>query len=290
MMSMDAVDCINTLEHVAPPVSLPDAADFAIVDLAADEECLQCIYDAMIGEPVQWLSLFQNTPWFGQWKQGPALVDLRQAPMFRSALIERMATVASGLLVRTSWSMDDFHAHVSYCMHQSVPVKGHLLRLHEPRWFGPLLCAVGDRQRQAILGAGSHWFWHDSHTWRKAMPDPHDPAPGYRPLPRLSLDRLEATTPYRLAAEARGYRDHYEAVLPQNETPTAWILARLQEAHGAGFRQSCYLERWLRLAIRQGAGFHRRPPYSMFLEDESKTPGYRLSAMEGAMENEHATV
>ncbi|EMP57327.1 hypothetical protein MSNKSG1_01863 [Marinobacter santoriniensis NKSG1] len=289
-MSMDAADCINTLEHVAPPVSLPDAADFAIVDLAADEQSLQCIYDAMIGESIHWLSLFQNTPWFPQWKQGPVLLDLRQAPVFRNALIERMVTVPSGLLVRTNWSMDEFHAHISHCIHDGVPMDGHLLRLHEPRWFGPLLCAVGDRQRQAILAAGTHWFWYDSHTWRTAMPDPHDPAPGERPLPRLSLDRLEATTPYWLAAEARGYRAHYESVLPQDVSATAWILTRLQEAHEAGFRQSDYLERWLRLAIRQGAGFHRRSPYSVFLEDESKTPGYRLSAMEGAMENANATL
>ncbi|TBW46945.1 DUF4123 domain-containing protein [Marinobacter halodurans] len=287
---MDAAKYISTLNQVAPPTHSPDRADFAVVDLAVDSKLLERIYGAMTHEPVQWRSLFEQTSWSTEWRHGPVLVDLRKASEFQKSLADQMTRHSIGLLLRSDWSMDELHAHFVHWIHDGLPVKGSLLRVQEPRKLGALLCVLGDTQRQALLNGASTWFWHDSHTWRTATPEKHEPLTHSSIPPGVSPDQLEAMAPYWLASEAQGCSEHYRESLAHHDAPEHWVLKRLLEGDQAGFKTSSHLERWLRLAILHGAGFHRRAPFAALLDEPQTTSNDRLSAMEGAVENQHAPV
>lgn len=290
MTSKDAARFINTLDETAPPSEQPDSADFAILDLAADNDLLRRIYAGMTHEAISWRSLFENTDWFEQWEHGPILVDLRQCPAFRAALFGQMNQLPMGLLLETSWDMDSLHDHISRWIHKGLSNDGQLMRLHEPRMFGPLLCIMDDMQYRALTAAGSRWIWHDTHTWRSTTLDQPQPPAELSDIPRLPESKLEETKPYWLAAEAHGYSTHYRDALPNQTVPTHWVLERLLEGSTHGFHQSSHLERWLRLSIQYDADFHSRAPYKTILSDQHKTLSDRLSAMESASENQHAPV
>ncbi len=285
---MDAAHCINTLETRAGRAAAPLTFDFAILDLAQDEDLLARIYATMAREPLAWVSLFEGTDWQEHWRDGPVLVDARQTPGFQRGMVGRLHESPSGLLLKTPHVMDALRTHLARWIHQAPPGRDGLVRIHEPRMFGPLLCTLASNQQEALLQVASHWHWHDSHTWRTASPAEHAAGAGLPLHPQLQSWQFQAATPYRLAAEAIGHAQHYQRALAHLPDPEAWVLERLQEARNAGFATTRQLERWLRLAIRQGADFHTKAPYSGLLAREELSRNDQLDAMEGAAETYHA--
>lgn len=290
MTSKDAARFINTLDETAPPSNQPATADFAILDLAVDDDLLRRIYAGMTHEAISWRSLFENTAWFEVWDHGPILVDLRQCPTFCAELIDKLSRSPMGLLLKTNWDMDSLHDHITQWIHKGLSSDGQLMRVHEPRMFGPLLCVMDDVQYRMLTAAGSHWSWHDTHTWRSTTSDQPQSPVDVSDIPRLPTARLEETKPYWLAAEAHGYSAHYKDALREQAAPTHWVLERLLEGSALGFQLSSHLERWLRLSIRYGADFHRRAPHDAIMSAPHKTLSDRLSAMESASEIQHAPV
>src|SRR5690554_235590 len=150
-MSMDAANYISTLELIAPRTTTPESYDFAILDLASEETLLEQIYSGMVSESIEWWSLFEGTSWQSDWLSGPILVDLRDAPGFRTQLRLQLESSSMGILITSGYSAEELRQHLTRWVFESLPEKQQLLRLYEPRMFAPLLCALSKQSRQNFL-------------------------------------------------------------------------------------------------------------------------------------------
>ena len=285
---MDAAHFINTLEARAGRARKPERFDFVVLDLAADESLLRRIYQAMGREPLDWVSLFRDTGWQGHWREGPVLVDARQAPVFQRELVASLESRPLGLLLQSDHSPEAIRTHLARWIQTAHTGEGNLVRVHEPRMIGPLLCSMEPAQHQSLLSVASRWHWHDGHFWREAGPAEYDPGQVATTAPVIATQQQEGVLPYRLAAEACGYASHYRQALGSRPKPETWVLERLLEAREAGFAWSNHLERWLRIALRQGEGFQSREPYTDVLAQDELSRNDKLAAMEGATETSHA--
>lgn len=286
---MDAAHYINTLERIAPQAVAPQAFDFAILDLAGAETLLEQIYSGMTHERLQWWSLFEGTDWQASWAQGPALVDLRHAPDFRTQLQSQLESAPLGLVFESEASTEDLRAHLTswLCEHQLQA--GQLLRFHDPRMFAPLLCALAEQKRQALLALGSCWYWHDGLSWREASAGAESYGEkGECEQLVVTPQEIRDAEPFWLAREACGYADHYAAALASVESPSCWVFDCLQSARNAGFLKAEHMERWLRLAIQHGADFPSSEPFRSTLSREDLSPTERFIAMESKPEKTHA--
>ncbi|MAA67057.1 MAG: hypothetical protein CL581_20045 [Alteromonadaceae bacterium] len=290
-MSMDAAKNINTLNQKAGLSGAPTRVDFAIVDLAIDDDLLKNIYAGMTSETIEWWSLFTDTSWQENWQHGPILVDLRHASKMQSQLIAIAAEVPIGLMITSKWQPVALRDYLAHWLCSSTEGEGKLLRFHEPRMFGPLLCALANEQSALLGNAASSWHWHDSHQWREHWPTQPADSP-HETLPEVAVasNQIEAVTPYRLAADAQGYAEYYASVLSTTPEPEHWALERLIDANEAGFNNSAHQEQWLRLALRHGADFYLHPPFKALLVREDLSPTERFIAMESEPEIHHAAV
>lgn len=203
---MDAAYYINTLETTASRVAKPYDYDFAVLDLTSSDELLEEIYAGMANEPIRWWSLFEGTDWQAEWDNCPVLLDLRYAASFRALLSSRLECSPQGILFKSDNPLDDLHKHLSHWLTESNPGSGQLLRFHEPRMFGPLLYVLADQSCQKLLSAGTHWWWHDAHNWRQAMPKEGISSLKISPEEILvSQLELQSSEFYWLASEACGY-------------------------------------------------------------------------------------
>lgn len=285
---MDAANYITTLDRIAPGSVEPKKYDFAVLDLAGNDELLEQIYAGMTNERIQWWSLFEGTDWQGAWAQGPVLIDCRNAASFRARLVSQLESVPLGLVFNSEQSTEVLRQHLSswLCDHQAAT--GQLLRFYEPRMIAPLLSALSERKRRALLAPGSHWYWHDGHRWREAsgvdeglVEDVEDDQLW------VTQQELQQAESFWLAVEACGYADHYATALASVESPACWVFDCLKSARNTGFQKSEHMERWLRLAIQHGADFPRTKPFRSLLSREDLIPSERLTAMESAPETLH---
>lgn len=286
---MDAAHYINTLETRAPRGPKPCDYDFAILDLASSDELLGEIYAGMTSEPIQWWSLFEGTNWQAEWGNGPILVYLSNAPNFRAQLSSRLESSPQGIVFKSDIPVDELRNHLSQWLTESNPGSGQLLRFHEPRMFGPLLCVLADQACEKLLSAGTHWWWHDAHNWRQAMPKDGVSRLEISPEEILvSQLELQSSELYWLASEACGYAAYYSDSLLESKEPERWVFDTLHTAKNAGFANAELLERWLRMAIQYGKNFYlNEPVHTVFSHEELPTMD-RLTAMESLMESVYA--
>jgi hypothetical protein len=241
---------------------------------------------------VEWQSLFLGGRFQKWWENGPILVDVREAPAFQEQLPERLENYPIGVLLRSDLSMDALFSRLVYWTNDALGKEGSLLRFHEPRMFGPLVCGLSDGPVEELTGCGSAWFWHDTHSWQSVTPSTaltEDQVRVELPPGLVTGISIDAARYYRLAADARGYTPYYRGHLPETQDPDHWVLQRLLEGQEAGFKADSHLERWLRLAIQRGEGFHQRPAFKSILMQENLTSPEKLTAMESEPEVQHAT-
>ncbi|MFP3977604.1 DUF4123 domain-containing protein [Marinobacter sp. KMM 10035] len=285
-MSMDAAYYINTLETRAPRAAKPNDYDFAVLDLASSDKLLEEIYAGMTNEPIQWWSLFEGTNWQAEWDNGPVLVDLRNAACFRAQLSSRLESSSQGIVFKSDIPVDELREHLSHWLTESNPGSGQLLRFHEPRMFGPLLCVLADQRSQKLLSAGTHWWWHDAHNWRQARPKKGASSMEIGLEEALvSQLELQGSELYWLAGEACGYANYYADSLPEPKAPERWVFDTLHTAQNAGFANAELLERWLRMAIQYGKDFYLTEPVHTVFSNEELLTTDRLVAMESLMES-----
>jgi hypothetical protein len=291
-MKMDTAHYINTLKRLVINTERPIRFDYAVLDLAADKDLLRVIYEAMAHEPVEWQSLFLGGRFQKWWESGPILVDVCEAPAFQEQLLERLENHPIGVLLRSDLSIDTLFPRLVYWTNDALGKEGSLLRFHEPRMFGPLVCGLSDGPVGELTGCGSAWYWHDTHSWQSVTPSTvltEDQACVELPPGMVTQAFVDTTATYRLAADARGYAHYYRGHLPEAQEPDSWVLQRLLEGQEAGLKADSHLERWLRLSIQHGEGFHQRPAFKSLLMQESLTSPEKLTAMESEPEVQHAT-
>ncbi len=286
---MDAANYISTLELIAPRTTAPENYDFAILDLASAETLLEQIYSGTVSERIEWWSLFEGTSWQPDWASGPILIDLRDAPGFRTQLRLQLESSSMGILITSGYSAEELRQHLTRWVFESLPAKQQLLRFYEPRMFAPLLCVLSKQSRQNFLAVGHQWYWHDGHVWHESRGS-NQPADELRDSGQVvvSATELKNSERYWLAGEASGYATYYDEALGHTKRPAVWVFNCLEEAQKAGFLSAAYLERWLRLALRLGADFHHSEPYQEVLSRDDLSPRDRLIAMESMSEKAHA--
>lgn len=286
---MDAAHYITTLECVAPRASAPETYDYAILELAASDNLLEQIYSAMSHERLQWWSLFEGTEWQDAWENGPVLVDLRSAADFRRQLLSQLESAPLGVVFESELTVETLRQNLAARLCGSQAGAGHLLRFYEPRMIAPLLSALVEQKRQALLVPGCRWYWHDGHGWRGAVAIEDGHCGSWESEPMLvTQQELREAEVYWVAGEACGYADHYAKALTSVESPKHWVFNCLQSAREAGFQKTGHLERWLRLAIQHGADFSRLEPFRSTLSRDDLALTERLTAMESTPEKSHA--
>lgn len=276
---MDAAYYTTILEKMAPPGNKPEAGSYAIVDLAIARDFLKQLYSVMASETVAWWSLFEGSEWQPDWSSGPILVDLRNCSAFTLQLVEDMETRPMGVLIRSSLDAKDLRDRCQKWLFGSGGAR-QLLRFHEPRMLGPLLCVMGDAQRHQFVHPSEHWSWHDGQVWRTHMRSvTGSTVLNEEPPISVSEDQLREASHYRMAAQAQDFVSYYEGNLTSHQDPLVWVLNRLLDAYKAGMKKVSEQERWLRLAIMHGADFPKNPEYRKILKQQWPA-SERLTAME----------
>ncbi|WP_288353955.1 DUF4123 domain-containing protein [uncultured Marinobacter sp.] len=283
---MDAAYYITTLEEMSPKSDKPQVASYAIIDLAIAHDFLKQLYNVMANETVAWWSLFEGSEWQPSWSSGPILVDLRNSYSLTQQLTEDMEARPQGVLIHTSLEPTNLRDRCQKWLLGSESSR--LLRFHEPRMLGPLLCVMGDAQRHQFVPPGEQWTWHDGGVWRTHIAAVTDNAVlNEEPLSPVSEDQLRQASHYRLAAQAQDFASYYESNLISHKDPSVWVLDRLLEAHRAGMTKVSDQERWLRLAIVHGDDFPEIREYREILKQEQWSASERLTAMESIRKSDY---
>lgn len=276
---MDAAYYITTLEDTAPRGLKPEAASYAIIDLAVAHDFLARLYGAMANEPIEWWSLLEGTEWQSDWSSGPILVDLRNCGTFTKQLAVDLGSRPLGVMIRTSMDAANLRDRCQRWLFETEGAR--LLRFYEPRMLGPLLCVMGHVQLRQLIPPGEQWSWHDGLQWRTRTTTATDRAANVNEsAASLSEEQLQQVSPYRMAAQAESFASYYGNSLASYKEPTVWVLKCLLEAHGAGVTAVSDQERWLRLAIRNGDAFPAGVQYQEVLKQEQWSASERLTAME----------
>lgn len=284
---MEAADYITTLERVAPLGDKPEVVSYAIIDLAIAQDFLTQLYNAMANETVEWWSLFEGSEWQPDWSSGPILVDLRNCYTFTLKLVADMETRPQGVLIQSPLEAKAFRNRCEKWLFGSEEAR-QLLRFHEPRMLGPLLCVMGDAQRHQLVPPGEHWSWHDGQVWRTHRAAVINKAElNNTPPISVSEDQLREASHYRMAAQATDFASYYESNLKSRKDPSVWVLNRLFEASKAGMTNVSEQERWLRLAIVHGDHFPENVECRKILREEQWSASERLTAMESIRKSDY---
>lgn len=284
---MDAAKYINTLDSLALTETPPTDPQFAIVDLAADDEFLARLYGAMKETAIDWFSLFIGSKWQPEWSHGPILVNLAASLEFASDLIACMQARPLGVMIH---SLATNAAMLQRCQHWLLDsTESALLRFYEPRMLTPLLAALNANQRHHLIAPSERWAWHDGHAWQQFVSAEGDAQPA-DPPPRVPREQLDQVPDYRLALHAKNYAAYYRDALTEYSDPTAWVMDRLLQAREASFNVAAQEERWLRLAFENGADFYKQDSFRAVMEEQALTPADQLSAMESTSETLNASV
>lgn len=284
---MDAANYINTLDRLVLAESPPAAPQFAIIDLAVDGSFLNWLYGSMKQTTIEWFSLFSGSSWQSDWAQGPILVNLTASPAFARELTTRMEAKPLGVLIQSG----AFNASLlQRCQHWLLSsTEASLLRFYEPRMLTPLMAALSDEQRRHLVAPSEHWAWHNGYGWQQYVSTTHEP-PYEGPPPRISREQLNAVPSYRLALYSKHYAAHYRDHLTDYPEPKIWTMNCLLQARKAGFKTAAQQERWLRLAIENGAAFHKQDAFKSIIAQQALTHTEQLTAMESTSESLNASV
>ncbi|MDX1559562.1 MAG: DUF4123 domain-containing protein [Marinobacter sp.] len=286
---MDAAYYITTLEAMAPKAHKPETVSYAIIDLAIAHDFLKQLYNAMAREDAAWWSLFEGSEWQPEWSSGPILVDLRNCYTFTQQLVTNMEARPLGVLIQSSLDAKDLRDRCQKWLLGAEDAR-QLLRFHEPRMLGPLLCVMGDAQRHQFVPPGEHWSWHDGQVWRTHMAAAADSAVlNEEPPISLSEDQIRDASHYRMAAQAQDFASYYKGSLKSHKDPSVWVLNRLLEAYKAGMKKVSEQERWVRLAIMRGDDFPENAEYRKILKQEQWSPSERLTAMESIRKSDNVS-
>lgn len=275
-----------TPEHAqhrtAEPSTKPIQADFAILDLAQQDEgqLLGWLYSHFEQTEIPWTSLYLESELSASWPSGPVLIDLRAADGFRQALLERYQNEYLGLLIDApETGFGQMTKHLRSLVTLTLDGKPSLFRFYDPRCVGPLFDVLEPAQQLRITGPARRWSWYQHQRWRVwDAPAANLPPLPDKPLVISGVQRLQMDTARRRQF-AQSLTRIYSANIPTNNAE-AFVMAELQAAEAAGLSQQADQERWLRMALTVQGSLSASPQWQQIAKNSHRTPVQILSQLE----------
>ena len=262
------------IKSIYSPFQAPAASGMLCVILDASfDPALQKHVERAMGYGLErCVPLFDCTPYAGLQAAGPfAVLCPLNGPLmaYARALLER-ADAGCVVYLENEQHLDLAVEHWrSVLTVSSDDAPAQLMRFFEPRWLEPLLKSFDEAERLQFMGPLTDMVWRNELGWRhlsNPQPDPNFKIqkPGWM---HLSFERQVLMDQHRLKVLAVRLSLDYQAVL-QIPEPVVFVYQQLIAARQAGYLQLAEQERWLRLVLREGAGFWGRSPYNQLLARE----------------------
>jgi uncharacterized protein DUF4123 len=262
--------------------SVPEGADFALLDLAQKDEnqLLSWLYQHFDRGEIPWEALYQGTELADLWKSGPILIGLQDQPDFCKSLIQRYQREHLGMLITApSVTMADLAAHLRSLVSVLVDDKPTLFRFYDPRSTGPLLTVLEPGQKARLIGPARQWHWYRYGKWWQSPDIQAESAPKQTAPVALTAAQITEMDDARVRHFARVLGDNYRAHIPA-EDPEGFALKEVLAAQQEGVNLQADQDRWLRMAIRLKGPLLESPDWQRLAEHSNRTAVQILSQLE----------
>ena len=260
----------------------PDQADFAVLDLAQQDEgpLLGWLYSHFKRKEIPWAALYLGSKLNASWQSGPVLIELRAADDFRKALLERYQSEYLGLLIDApDTGFAQMKNHLRSLVTVTLDSNPSIFRFYDPRCVGSLFEALEPAQQLRITGPAQRWSWYQHHCWRMWDAPAATLTPlTEKPLVISGVQRIAMDTARRRQF-ARSLTHIYSAHIPANDAE-AFVIAELHAAETAGLSQHADQERWLRMALYAQGPLRESPRWRQVAQNSNQTPIQILSQLE----------
>ena len=275
---METVSSITMPEIIA--IERPVDAEFAIIDLALDQEMLGWVYEQMQHRDIRWESLYQGTDWQQNWKSGPILIELKGSDSCTDALAKLFPQYPNGLFINVPGVTPETLAE-QLRQHAIIELNGKqaAFRFYDPRHLTELLSILTDIQRNSLVRPGEQWVWHDSDQWQSYSCRQSGDALAPATSIVLSQEQLESFETLKRLKKARSLASHYQEWVKSSD-PEKVIFDHLTAAKKAGLDKVSDQERWLRIALTLSSPVQNSSAWQALATNDQLTPRQRLSNME----------
>ncbi|MEH6355558.1 MAG: DUF4123 domain-containing protein [Marinobacter sp.] len=269
-------------ERITDGKSKPQNADFAILDLAQQEEnvLLGWLYSHFEHKEIPWISLYFGSEQNSDWKAGPILVELRGFDDFQNALIERCRTEYLSVLIHArDVSLATMAGHLRSLITVQLDNKPALFRFYDPRSLGPLLEVLEPAQRQRLTGPAERWSWYQYQNWHQWEAQAGSATPTTKKALSISAAQRVQMDTARSRQFAQSLTHTYRAHIPDDDAET-FVMNEVQAASSAGLTRLADQERWLRMALKVQRPLIESPQWCAIVQSGEKTAAQILNQLE----------
>jgi len=273
---------MTMIERVSAKKTKPQNADFAILDLAQQEEgvLLGWLYSHFEHKKIPWVSLYFGSELNSDWMAGPILVELRGFNEFQNALIERCQTEYLGVLIHAGdTSLVTLAEHLCSLITVQLDSKPALFRFYDPRSLGPLLEVLEPAQRQRLTGPTEQWSWYQYQNWHQWEVQAGSATPAIEKSLSISAAQRVQMDTARSRQFAQSLAHTYRAHIPDDNAVT-FVMNEVRAASRAGLRSLADQERWLRMALKVQRPLIESLQWCEIAQSGEKTPAQILNQLE----------
>jgi hypothetical protein len=273
---------MTMIEPVSAKKTKPQNADFAILDLAQQEEgvLLGWLYSHFEHKEIPWVSLYFGSELNSDWTAGPILVELRGANEFQDALIERCQTEYLGVLIHAGdISLITMAKHLCSLITVQLDNKPALFRFYDPRSLGPLLEVLEPAQRQRLTGPVERWSWYQYQNWYQWGTQARSTTSATEKSLTISAAQRVQMDTARSRQFAQSLIHTYRAHIPDDDAET-FVMNEVQASSSVGLTSLADQERWLRMALKVQHPLIESPQWCEIAQSGEKTAAQILNQLE----------
>ncbi|KEF30959.1 hypothetical protein D777_02112 [Marinobacter nitratireducens] len=273
---------MSIIESIPQQTEAPEQTDFAILDLAQKDEgqLLGWLYSHVDQREIPWASLYQGTALANHWTTGPILIELREAPAFHQALIERYQSECLGMLISApDVSLETMADHLRLRAIVEKDGKPSVFRYYDPRSLGPLFAVLEPLQQQQLIGPGSQWLWYHHGQWQQASSSRQDGEFSENKSFVISAEQLARMDQARSHLFALSLAHNYRGYIPSDDADS-FVLSEVKAAQELGLATQADQDRWLRMAIKVQGPLQESSQWRQLAQGTDQTPLQILSQLE----------
>ncbi len=265
--------------------------DFAILDLAQDDDLLEWLYSHMQTGEIAWESLFIGTRYHPEWRCGAILIELRGKTGFQESMRQRMSRQPVGLLIASRKNtLQVMASRLREALFANVSGVEKLFRFYDPRSLSALFSILDKLQIERLLSGSDAWTWFADGHWHRIDNEATEPSAEKEPSAetepsaeigepiRLTEQQVDQLALARKIDLINMLYQHYLAHLPASD-PLAFVNQQVGVASEFGLTRQRDYERWIRLAIMEGGPLEHSPRW-VALHQTGENPGKVLDILE----------